>query len=102
MPAADLTSFYRRMTVPESWRIIEKVLAEAVPHVAETLRAGASAADIALLESQIGLRIPSDFRESLEIHDGQDDPSRLLGIFNYNVLSPISQVIADYEMPRDL
>lgn len=94
--------FYPRMSVSESWSIIEKVLAEKAPQVAGTLRAGAGPEDIALLESRIGLKIPSDFRESLEIHDGQDDPSRLLGIFNYNLLSPISQVIADYEMLRDL
>jgi cell wall assembly regulator SMI1 len=90
------------MTVSESWRIIERVLAEVAPQVAETLRPGASPDGIALLESKIGSRIPSDFRESLEVHDGQDDPSRLLGLFNYNLLSPISQVIADYEMLRGL
>ena len=89
-------------SVAESWSIIEKVLAEQAPQVAGTLRAGASPEDIALLESKIGLKLPSDFRESLEIHDGQDDPSRLLGIFNFNLLLPGSQVIADYEMHRDL
>jgi|SRR5215207_10246583 len=90
------------MTVSESWSVIEKVLAEVAPQVAVTLRAGASPEDIALLESKIGLKIPPGYRESLEIHDGQDDPSRLLGIFNYNQLSSISHVIADYEMHRDL
>lgn len=90
------------MTVFESWRIIENVLAEVAPKVAGTLRAGASTEDIAFLESKIGFRIPSDYRESLEIHDGQDDPSRLLGLFNYNLLSPISEVIEDYEMLRGL
>jgi cell wall assembly regulator SMI1 len=90
------------MTVPESWGIIEKVLADAAPEVAATLKGGASKEDIAILERKIEWMIPRDFRESLEIHDGQNDPSRLLGIFDYNLLLPISEMIADYEMLRGL
>lgn len=88
--------------VEESWSIIERVLSQVVPHVYETLRPGASENEIARLEDVIGIRLPDEFRRSLSRHDGQNDPTRLLGLFNYDRLLPIDDIISESRMMQEL
>lgn len=90
------------MTVGDSWAMIEKCVWDAVPDVARTLRAGASPDDIQRLQAALNLELPEDFTASLMLHNGQDDPLRLHGLFNYNLLSSVDDIIADYEMLKSL
>ena len=56
----------------ESWARIEAVLESDYPEALEALRAGASEAEIAEAEAELGVRLPEPFRQSMRRHDGQD------------------------------
>lgn len=53
------------------WRRIESWLEARAPELLERLLPGASEADLARFEQQLGRRIPEDVRRSLAIHGGQ-------------------------------
>jgi len=90
------------MNVQESWTVVENVLADRFPNIYKSLNPGASDADITRLESVIGKTIPDDFRDSLLIHNGQDDQSQLIRFVNYNSLLSVDDMIDDYKMHRGL
>lgn len=83
--------------IAEAWATIERVLAENVPDVAATLRPGASDEDLARLAAAIG-PLPEAFVASLRIHDGQDDPSGLLQVFDYLSFLSIDAMLEDHHM----
>src|SRR4051794_24251452 len=53
------------------WQRIESWLSQNAPPVLRSLQGGATEQDIASAEAVIGQSLPSDYRESLLIHDGQ-------------------------------
>ena len=87
--------------IDQYWKTIESVLQRELPDVHRTLRPGATEEQIKSIERTIGKVLPPSFRESLAIHDGQDDPTRLLPLFNYNSFSSCSEIIADWEMMQE-
>jgi cell wall assembly regulator SMI1 len=62
----------RSQTVGESWARIVAWLKEHAPGYSFPLNEGASAAAIAAFEDAIGAKLPADFRESVQLHDGGD------------------------------
>ncbi|KAL1921081.1 uncharacterized protein VTP21DRAFT_11716 [Calcarisporiella thermophila] len=65
----------------------------------KTLKPGASEAEIASLEEQLGVKFPQDFRHSLKIHNGQEEIGGLIG--GYTLL-PLDQILSEWETWRDV
>jgi cell wall assembly regulator SMI1 len=84
--------------IAEVWRRIEHVLAVEAPEVHQTLQAGATAAAIDIIEKEIGFRFPVDLRGSLQIHNGQHDPSRCLKFCGSETLMTTDDIIRDWQM----
>jgi cell wall assembly regulator SMI1 len=59
--------------VAASWARIEGWFAAHHPSLSLGLRPGVSAKDIAAAEKKLGVTFPADFRDSLLVHDGQED-----------------------------
>jgi cell wall assembly regulator SMI1 len=91
-----------RSDIQTAWDRIEAFLAAHAPHVLATLRPGATDAEIRELETSVGTALPPAFVESLRRHDGQDDPSRMADLFNFNHLLSVRQIIDDRAMKLDL
>src|SRR5215467_7017510 len=64
------------VAIPRLWLGIERVLQEHAPQAAATLAPPATGEEIANLEAALGLSLPADLRLSLQIHNGQHDPTR--------------------------
>lgn len=87
--------------ITEAWVTIERVLRERVPAVAETLRPAASEASLARLSEAVGT-LPDDLVASLRIHDGQDNPTHLLDLFDYLTLLSAEAMLEDHRMRLDV
>lgn len=59
--------------ISDSWNRIEAWAQTHAPKMLEDLGPGASGEEIAALESGLGLSLPADLRESLQIHNGETD-----------------------------
>lgn len=86
------------MDVDASWDIIDRVIYDRLPAVAETLRGPVSDEDLERLVSTTGRELPADFVTSLRRHDGQDDPSGLLDLFDLHTLLSADAMIACSDM----
>lgn len=84
------------------WARIERVLAVHAPEVLQTLAVGASSAQIAELEAQTRLTFPPDLRRSLELHDGQKDPSQCLKFCGTMSLLSTGDMIREWKMLTEL
>ena len=74
------------------WNELEKLLATIAPTVLPTLNPPATDRDLDLLESKTGLILPQGFRQSLKIHNGQSDPSRLELLTEHGILLSCEQI----------
>jgi cell wall assembly regulator SMI1 len=75
-------------TVDASWERIERWLADNAPHVAASLRPGATAETLAELD-RFGLALPAGFVAAWSRHDGQEEQS----FFRHGyALLPVSQI----------
>lgn len=68
----------RTGSVASLWRQIEELLAAKRRGEDMMLRPPATEAQIAAAERALGVDFPEDFRESLRIHDGQDDSCQVM------------------------
>lgn len=60
------------LSILHSFNRIKAWLTENAPQVAETLRPGATEAEIALAETQLNVKFPAPLRILYRIHDGQE------------------------------
>lgn len=88
----------KQNTIATIWDTIERELAKHAPAVLQTLNGPATDRDIERLESTIGHSIPMDVRASLQIHNGQDDPSRLQLLSEAGTLLSVDRMIEEWEM----
>ena len=86
------------ITITTAWNAIERELTVHAPTVLPTLNGPATDGDIERLESTIGHTIPNDLRASLELHNGQDDPSRLQLLCEAGILLSIDRMLEVWEM----
>lgn len=84
--------------IETAWEIIDRALARHAPVVAATLRGPADEADIDRLARHIGHDLPADLVASLRVHDGQDDPTMLVGFVDYLTLLSASAMIECSDM----
>lgn len=86
--------------IARAWETIERVLAEHLPEVAATLRPPATDAQLARLADAVG-ELPEDFAAGLRIHDGQDNPTRLLDVYDHLTFLSVDAMLEHHEMRID-
>lgn len=89
------------LDVNDAWAVIERVLGEVCPDVAATLRGPASAADLDRLARTVGRDLPADLVQSLRRHDGQDNPTQLLDLFDHHTLLSAEAMIEQSDLLAD-
>ncbi|WNC86604.1 SMI1/KNR4 family protein [Thermosynechococcus sp. QKsg1] len=89
------------MSIHESLAIILDWMRNHAPNVLEGLNPPASAAEIARVESAIGLPLPPCFKEFLSLHNGESGiVGALLG--DGNKLLSCDDIIQQYELDQDI
>src|SRR4029078_4013742 len=86
-------------SVARSWARLKKWYKANLPEVLPTLRPPASAKRIKQFEKTTGLTIPDDWRESLQIHDGQGEDNPV-GALAGLPLEPLEMVLIHLEFWR--
>lgn len=86
------------LEIAAAWEIIERVLGEHAPDVVATFRAPVSDADLGRLAATVGRELPADLVASLRIHDGQEDPGRLIGFVDFHILLGAEEMIDQHAM----
>lgn len=86
------------MDIDAAWDIVERVLHDRLPAVAQTLRGPVSDDALERLARTVGQRLPEDFVTSLRRHDGQDNPTRLLDLFDCLTLLSADAMVETSDM----
>lgn len=61
---------------------------------------GATNNDLEVLENGLGFKLPNSIKQSLRIHNGQDDPTTFYGLFNYNLFLSTQDILKDWKMMK--
>ena len=77
-------------TVAERWATIEEWLKQEHPEALQGFNPPASPESIAAAERALGVELPSEYKEFLAIHDGQDELAPFVGV---GALLPIAAVV---------
>lgn len=90
-------------SVRESWNIIDETLRDHSPETYSALAAPADKSQTAKLRKTIGRTLPTDFVESLQIHNGLNnsylDVNRL---FDYEALLSTETIVQPWQLMKDL
>lgn len=89
-------------SIPDLWQRIEAVLERISPRTARTLAPGATEEELRSLEEALGLTLPSDLRQSLQIHNGQADPTMCCSFTNEGLLLSVRQIAEKWRALTDL
>lgn len=84
------------------WRELEEMLREIAPTVPPTLNPPATDSELNALQNDTGLVLPNDFRQSLQIHNGQHDPSRLELLTGYGILLSCEEIVKAWRMLSEI
>jgi cell wall assembly regulator SMI1 len=90
------------MKVRESWLAIEAFLEREFPLLRASLAPGATKEEIQATEKTLGVKLPSELKESLQIHNGQNDPQGLLGAFDVRKLFCCSEIVKAFELAMEI
>lgn len=83
-----------------TWDRISAWLSTNAPTVYSSLRPGASEEAIAATEATLGVRFPDDLRQSLAIHDGQDEEAP--GLINGCELLSLERIVDEWSIWTEL
>ena len=98
---AWLAAVAEPLTIDEAWTIIERVLEAQSPAVLATLRGPASQDDLDELFRTVGHPLPEDLVASLLRHDGQDNLTQLLDLFDHHTLLSTRAMIEQSDLLAD-
>ena len=85
----------------ELWQRIEQYFAIHWPNKELKLRPPATDTQIAAAERELGVRFPDDFRESLLVHNGQDEGPNLLWLPAVCQLGSLESMVKCWKDDRD-
>lgn len=88
--------------IPDLWQRIEAVLERVSPRTARTLAPGASEEELQKLEAALDLPLPADLRQSLQVHNGQADPTMCCSFTNEGLLLSVRQIAEKWRTLTDL
>jgi cell wall assembly regulator SMI1 len=100
-----------RMGVSESWARIETWLAANAPSIRKSLRPAAKDAAVEKLQRKIGATLPTDFAESVRLHDGQKSDAEhglfpvaddVLGAMPSCRLLSLTEIAREWAMMKEL
>lgn len=84
------------------WQRVERFLQTHSPDTAATLAPATSDQEIAALEEAIGLTLPRTFRESLKVHNGQDDPTHSRAFTSEGLLLSTAAIAERWKMLTEI
>ncbi|ODQ49056.1 hypothetical protein PICMEDRAFT_27085, partial [Pichia membranifaciens NRRL Y-2026] len=71
----------------EIWNKIDEWLENEFPELEDDMQGGATANDLNAFEADLGISLPSSFRDSYQLHDGQVSMGKTRGlIFSYSLM----------------
>lgn len=82
------------------WERLETYFAAQWPNKELKLRPPATPLQIAAAEKELGVRFPDDFRESLQVHDGQDDEPSILWLPGVAQLGSLESMVQCWKFDR--
>lgn len=88
--------------VPATWQRIENWLAENAPELHAGLPLGATEEEIVALETQMEVRFPDDFRESLQLHNGETTGSRPIYLIGGESLCSLKNIFENWDCFTEL
>ncbi|KAL1835828.1 hypothetical protein VTJ49DRAFT_6027 [Mycothermus thermophilus] len=83
--------------VSHSWNRIDTWAEENYPELFDQLCEGCTANDLNELEHQLDCSLPTDVRESLQIHDGQERGGNPTGIIFSGMLLDCEEIVQEWE-----
>jgi cell wall assembly regulator SMI1 len=83
--------------VSHSWRRIDKWASENYEELFDALGEGCTNNDLNELEHQLDCSLPLEVRESLQIHDGQEQGGRPTGIIFGSMLLDCEEIVHEWE-----
>jgi cell wall assembly regulator SMI1 len=86
------------LDIQQSWKIIDSFLEVHFPTIATTMNPGATYKDIERFSNSLPFDIPEDLKVSLLHHNGQNDPTQLSGLVNFNRLLSIEEMYDTYSV----
>jgi len=86
--------------VSHSWRRIDKWTEENYPELYDQVCEGCTSNDLNELEHQLDCSLPSDVRESLQVHDGQERGGNPTGIIFSAMLLDCEEIVQEWEQWR--
>lgn len=87
--------------IKELWRRLEGEIGRLLPGRSPRFRSGVSESAIAAAEKRIGVSFPPDYRQSLLVHDGQDEDPELLWLPWAVRLGPLESLVECWEHDRE-
>ena len=88
--------------ITESWETIIEWGNRNAPEMLEDLNTGASEEQIAALEAELGQPIPSEFRESLLIHNGESDGWPCKVFANYGAYLGTESILENWKQRKEI
>ncbi len=82
------------------WQRLEAYFAEHWPQKELALRPPATLEQIDAAEAELGVRFPDDFRESLLVHDGQDEEPSILWLPGVDQLGSLQSMVQCWKLDR--
>lgn len=86
----------------ELWKRFENWLGVHYPLLLESLNEGATDEEILEAEETMGIKFPSDFKESLKIHNGQKDDLEYIGLIGGYQLLGLEDIVAEWKIWTNL
>lgn len=90
----------KALSVTDIWKNIESVLQDKAPQVLNDWNPPASQQEIQDLEKQIGKKLPEDFKEWLQLHNGQQDVGSWIVEFGYFL--DTSEIFSNWQINNDV
>jgi cell wall assembly regulator SMI1 len=100
--AVDIKKEVAMSEIKHYWEIIDNFFMKNNLKIYDSLSGPADETEISSLETILDVKLPEAFRESLMIHDGQNDRDNFIMFADYQKLLSVSEMIAHYKMHRDL
>jgi cell wall assembly regulator SMI1 len=84
------------------WETIDDFLVKTNNEIYDSLLGPADENEINNLEKILNIKLPDSFKESLLIHNGQDENNHIITFIDYQKLLSVNEMIKHYKMVIDL
>ncbi len=85
-------------SVTNSWRRIEAWLSRNAPKIVRNLNPGATAAELAAAERELGHPMPQDWHELYHVHNGMNDTGNQGNLFFAMTFLPLGRAVSEHAL----